>query len=237
MPNSPLKGWFAWLWREALSCHLPSALLRNLQAGAKAQRGSHKESWAEPPSDWTTVTSALRHFHPAFPAHPGALQPAHTGSLWLPHREHGSVRNAGSKTQLGSFCAGGFAFRAWAVTVSFSLSWNSALAALWVLGTSLCASHTPFLPPEITPDPSWEAEKFLALFYSISRCGDNAELHFEVLEMKNYLWLGSVLWITDDSLGSFTPLTPTEGIPALWSPLYTWEVGALGRIRTGFVFS
>lgn len=187
MINSPFKGWFAWLWSEALSCHLPSSLLRKLQAGDKAQWAKESWDWAQWHQHSDISTRLFQHIQ--------ALRGSAASTHWLFMAPPLGTRLCetltqilGSKTQMGSSCAGGFAFRAWAVTVSFRQSWNSALGALWLLGTSLGASHTPFLPPEITPDiaagPSWEAEKFLLCcfpFPSVGYGGGNAELHFEGL--------------------------------------------------------
>lgn len=113
------------------SSQLPPSLLSAQKAPAKetklseapARSGRPGESW-----DGAAVTSALRHFHSAFPAHPGREGSA-ASTRWLFMAPPLGTRlcetptqTAGSKTQTGSSCAGGFAFPAWAVLVSFSQS-------------------------------------------------------------------------------------------------------------------
>lgn len=167
MTNSPLKGWFASLRSDTFSCHLHLCLLINPQAGAKAQRGSCKESWAA-----SQAIVLQWHQHSDISTwlfqHIQAMRGSGASTHWLfmapplgTRLCEGPTESAGSKTQTGSFCGEGFAFQTWAVTVSFSQSlcgeqsWNSALRSLVL--SSLTAGHqpgciSPFLSAEITPD-------------------------------------------------------------------------------------
>lgn len=197
MTNSPLEGLSDSLWSEALSCHLRFSLLINLQPWDKAQRGSCKE-WAPQgklsslQSNCTAVTSALRHFHLAFPAHPGnkglwsqhtlTLYGSPTGntSLWETHWKWW-VQKPNSLVlwwriflpSLGSDCVLQPEL-VWEAKLKFSLVIPGPELSDWWASAFVHLTHL-FCHLKITPDiaagPFWEAEKSLALLSSISQCG------------------------------------------------------------------
>lgn len=181
MLNSPWKAWFGLGWGALkLSAATFTSLCSQTSSQemklseAPARNGRPKESWAA-----SKAMEVQWHQHSDISSwlfqHIQASRGSGASTHWLFMAPPLGTRlcerptaSAGSKTQTGSFCAEGFAFQAWAVTVSFSQSfcgeqnWNS---ALWPLALSrltaghqpLCISHTssatwnPFLllaPPE-----------------------------------------------------------------------------------------
>lgn len=189
MTNSPLKGWFVWLWREALSCHLHFSLLINLQPGDKAQRGSSRKA-EQPPKPLCCSDISTQTFPLGFSStcrHWGALQPAHAGSLWLPtgntalgetHWKHW-VQNPNWLVLCWGICLPSTDCvlqpePVWGAKLKFSLvipgpelpdCWAPAFVHLTHLFCHLK------ITPDIAAGPFWEAEKSLALLYSISQCG------------------------------------------------------------------
>lgn len=201
MTNSPWKGWFVSLWSESLSCHLPSLCSQASSQGTKlseapARNGRPKESWAASRAvelQWHQHSDISSWLFQHIQAVRGSGASTHWLFMapplgkWLCERPAAS---AGFKTQTGSVCAEGFAFQAWQWLCPSARACVRSKAeiqpcdpwpwALWLLGISHTSSAT-WNPPDIAAGPSWGAEKFLALLYSISQRGDYAELHFEVL--------------------------------------------------------
>lgn len=155
--------WGSQLPSSLLSAHKPPAMR---QSSARLLQGMGAPRKAEqPPKQLYCSDISTQTFPFGFSStsrQEGALEPAHTDSLWLPHWEHVSVRDplkvVGPKTKQPRSVVRDFPSKPgqWLCPSARACVGNRAQIqpcdpwpwALWLMGISLCASHTPFLPPE-----------------------------------------------------------------------------------------